>query len=380
MNQVYIINTAHFLPNAAVSNDEMEEYMGFINGKPSKSKNVVLRNNGIKRRFYALTKDGKVTHTNAQMAAMAIKALFNNDTDALQKIDLISCGTSTPEQTMPSHGVMVHGWLPEAPSVEVVSPSGVCCSGMHALKYAYMAVRTGESNLAVTTGSERLSRVMRYENFEEEAKKLTELEENPIIAFEKDFLRWMLSDGAGAFLLSDKKNKTGISLRLDWIEGISYANEVEPCMYMASEKLPDGTLKSYMDFTPEEIATRSVLSMKQDVKLLDKYIVKFGFDKLIDIFKRKGVTIEDVSYFLPHISSEYFRKKIAARFEQGDMPIPQEKWFTNLSYIGNVGTASIYLMLDELFHSGKLKAGEKILLLVPESSRFSYMFALLTVC
>jgi 3-oxoacyl-[acyl-carrier-protein] synthase-3 len=36
-------------------------------------------------------------------------------------------------------------------------------------------------------------------------------------------------------------------------------------------------------------------------------------------------------------------------------------------------------MIDELFKSGRLKVGEKILLLVPESARFSYMYAMLTV-
>ena len=60
--------------------------------------------------------------------------------------------------------------------------------------------------------------------------------------------------------------------------------------------------------------------------------------------------------------------------------IPKERWFTNLSTKGNVGAGSIYLMLDELFTSGRLKEGDKILLAVPESSRFSYVFCLLTVC
>jgi len=62
------------------------------------------------------------------------------------------------------------------------------------------------------------------------------------------------------------------------------------------------------------------------------------------------------------------------------MPIPMEKWFTNLSSKGNVGAGSIYLMIDEIFNSGKLKKDEKLLLLVPESSRFSYMYCMLTVC
>ncbi len=42
LNEVYITNTSWFLPNHPVSNDEMEEYLGYINGKPSKSKKLFL--------------------------------------------------------------------------------------------------------------------------------------------------------------------------------------------------------------------------------------------------------------------------------------------------------------------------------------------------
>src|SRR6187549_3068464 len=140
LNKVYINRTGNFFPNDPVSNDEMEEYLGLIDGKPSKAKKIVLRNNGIKRRFYALTREGKPTHTNAEMTALAIKKLFRENPEDLKKVDLLSCGTSSPDQMMPSHGVMVHGWLPETGAIEVVSPSGVCCASMHAFKYAYMAV------------------------------------------------------------------------------------------------------------------------------------------------------------------------------------------------------------------------------------------------
>jgi 3-oxoacyl-[acyl-carrier-protein] synthase-3 len=276
LSEVYINNTSIFLPNNPVSNDEMELYLGFINGKPSKSKEIVLRNNGIKTRYYALTKGGKSTHSNAQMTALAVKSLFADEPDKIKNLELLSCGTSSPDQMLPSHGVMTHGWLPESNSIEVVSPSGVCCAGMHAFKYAYMAVRTGEVKLAAATGSERFSGLIVSNVFEEEAHKLIELQQNPVIAFEKDFLRWMLSDGASAFLLSDKKNETGLSLRVDWIEGISYANVRDACMYMAGEKLPDGTLKGYMDFTPDEIMSKSIFSIKQDIKLLSDNIVSLG--------------------------------------------------------------------------------------------------------
>lgn len=378
--QVYIIKTASFFPNEPILNDEMEEYLGLINEKNSKSKRIVLRNNGIKRRFYALKKDGTATHTNAEMASLAIRKLFNNNPEELKKMELLSCGTSSPDQMMPSHGVMVHGWLPETNAIEVVSPSGVCCAGMHALKYAYLSIRSGEVTTAVASASERLSRILRADIFEDEVQKLIELEENPSIGFEKEFLRWMLSDGAGAFLLTDKPNENELSLRIDWMEAVSYAHKVEPCMYMASDKLEDGTLKSYMDYTPEEVVSKSILSIKQDVKLLSKFIIDLGFDKLKVVFDKRGHSVDEISYFLPHMSSEFFKSKIADKLTENGMTIPEEKWFTNLTSVGNVGAGSIYLMIDELFNSGKLKKGEKILLVVPESSRFSYVFSMLTVC
>jgi 3-oxoacyl-[acyl-carrier-protein] synthase-3 len=379
-NEVYITNTSSFFPNDPVSNDEMEAYLGYINDTPSRSKAIVLRNNGIKNRFYALTKEGKPTHTNAQMTAEAVKALFKDNPDDIKSVELLSTGTSTPDQLMPSHGVMVHGQLPETKPVEVVSPSGVCCAGMHAFKYAYLSTKAGEVQQSVATGSERFSALLVSANFEDEAKRLKELVDDPYIGFEKEFLRWMLSDGAAAFLISNKKNETGISLKVEWIEGFSYANELEPCMYQGSEKLKDGTLKGYQDYTPEELTAQSILSIKQDVKLLSKNIVLYGGYGVSASLKKHGVKSEEIDYFLPHMSSEFFKDKIYQQLIANGTGIMYDKWFVNLSRVGNVGAASVYFMVDELFHSGKLKKGDKIFLLVPESARFSYMYSLLTVC
>lgn len=380
LNPVYIINTSVYFPNNPVSNDEMEEFLGYIDNKPSKSKRIVLRNNGIKNRFYALAKGGKPTHTNAEMTANAVRALFKNDPSGIHNIELLSCGTSSPDQMMPSHGVMVHGLLPEARAIEVVSPSGVCCAGMHAFKYAYLAVKAGDVHEAVATGSERMSASLVSAVFEDEAKKLKELEGNPYIGFEKEFLRWMLSDGASAFLMADKPNPEGLSLRVEWIEGVSYANEKDACMYMGANKLEDGTLKSYLDYPPEDIMGKSLLSIKQDVKLLSENIVPLGGIGLKAALEKHGIKSSEIDFFLPHMSSEFFKDKIFQRLIENETAIPYDKWFVNLTTLGNVGAASAYLMVDELFHSGKLKKGNKILMLVPESGRFSYMYSLLTVC
>lgn len=375
--EVYITRVAKFLPNRPVNNEEMEKYLGQIEGIPSKAKPIILRNNQIKTRYYALDEKGNPTHTNARITAEAIRMLFDDDF-TVEDIELLACGTTSPDQVLPSHASMVHGELGGKP-VEIISPAGSCATGMHAMKYAFLSVRSGDKQNAICAGSEQFSTFMLAKNFEKEAEKLHLLDEHPILAFEKDFLRWMLSDGAGAALLQDKPNPEGISLRIEWIESVSFANQLETCMYAGGEKMGDGSLKGWREFSEEDLLDRSVFSLRQDVKLLGDNIVQKSDMFLADIVKRRNLDLSEVDYFLPHISSEYFRFRIDADSMEKGVHIPQEKWYTNLTRLGNVGAASIYFMLEELFNSGNLRKGQKLLLGVPESARFSYVYALLTV-
>ena len=89
---VFITKAAKFLPNEPVDNDDMEKFLGKVDGKPSKARKMVLRRNGIKQRYYALDKEGNVTHTNVEMAAQAVKGLIG-DGLTIDDIDLLSCGT-----------------------------------------------------------------------------------------------------------------------------------------------------------------------------------------------------------------------------------------------------------------------------------------------
>ncbi len=376
-NSVYINKIAKFLPGNPVGNDEMEEYLGFVDRRKSKAKAVILRNNKITARYYSKTKEGISTHTNAELTVEAIKGLCTNGF-TLNDIELLTSGTTSPDQILPGHGVMVHGLLKTKP-IEAISFSGSCCSGMNALKYAYMSVLTGNTNNAVTTGSEKLSTWMSAQNFEEEAIKLKEVKAEPILAFEKDFLRWMLSDGAAAALLSNKPNPNGISLKIEWIEICSFANEVDACMYVGGEKDAEGNLHGWSEYKPKEWLEKSIFAMKQDARMLDKYIAQLGTKKYVELFKKHNVDPQSIDWFLPHISSEYFRSKVDDEMKKYGVQLPQEKWFVNLSNVGNIGAASIFIALEELMNSGKLKKGQKIALTVPESARFSYANALLTV-
>ncbi|RFM34179.1 beta-ketoacyl-ACP synthase III [Chitinophaga silvisoli] len=377
MNEVYITRLSKFLPNEPVGNDEMENILGLVDGKPSRARLRVLGNNKIKTRYYSLDKDGKSTHSNAEMTAEAVKGLFD-DKFPIDKMQVLACGTTSPDQLLPNHAAMVHGLLKCQP-VELIAATGACAAGMQAFKYAWMSIKCGNSANAVSTGSEKFSSWMLSEKFEPETDRVKLIENNPIIAFEKDFLRWMLSDGASAALFQNKPNENGLSLRVDWVEIASYANELETCMYAGAVKNEDGTTKGWIDMTPEEWAKDSVFSFKQDTRLLGKNIVPSGAQMWKELVEKYNLDLEKLDFFLPHLSSEFFRFKIDEEITRLGVPIPQEKWFTNLVKVGNVGTASPYFMLEELMNTGMLKKGQTIVMMVPESARFSYAYAHLTV-
>ncbi len=79
-----------------------------------------------------------------------------------------------------------------------------------------------------------------------------ELEAKPELAFDRDFLRWMLSDGAGAVLIEPAPRAGAPNLRIDWIEIFSYAGEMETCMYAGAAKRPDGGITGWTAMTPRE--------------------------------------------------------------------------------------------------------------------------------
>ena len=376
---VYITDISTFLPNAPVGNDDMERILGQVGDRPSRARRTVLRSNGITSRHYAIDPVTLLpNYSNAQMTAEAVRGLDGKQI-SLNDIECLSCGTSIADQLMPNHAAMVQGEL-QLPHCEAVATSGVCGSSMAALKYAYMSVRCGLHNNAVATGSELSSAIMQAQNFHGETEtSVDELARQPELAFEKDFLRWMLSDGAGAILLQDKPATEGLSLRINWLDILSYAGEMEACMYAGATKNSDGSLQGWQRLSNEQRSAQSVMTVKQDVKLLNENIVHYTVEKpLLELTAKHSFKADDIDWFLPHYSSAFFRDKLSVGLENAGLNIPRERWFTNLSEKGNTGAASMFLMLEELYHSGKVSSGDNILCYIPESGRFSTSFLYLT--
>ena len=379
LTDVYINRVAAFLPNAPVENDQIEQILGQIGELPSRVRKMILRSNAIKTRHYAIDPiTRETTHSGTELAVEAIKGLFAQGLKA-NDVSCLACGTSYPDQIMPGQGVMVHGLIPDAPPYEVLTTAGVCVAGMAAMKHAYNAIRTGEHKDAIAVASESASAIMRSEHFEAEIDQKKLEDARPEIGFEKDFLRWMLSDGAGAVHLSNKPNAQGISFKIHWIDLISYANEMPVCMYAGAE-LQQGKFVGWKNVDKQTRDARSFMAVKQDVKLLNENIVRCTVEKaLLRLIDKYALKADEIDYFLPHYSSGFFRDKLLEGLKNINFVIPQEKWFTNLESKGNTGSASIYIILQEFLEKYPLVNRQKVLCYIPESGRFSSCFMLLEV-
>jgi 3-oxoacyl-[acyl-carrier-protein] synthase-3 len=380
--RAYITDVASFLPNAPVGNDEIENVLGLVGGKPSRSRKIVLRNNGIQTRHYAIDPvTGRYTHTNAQLAAESVRELARKSRFDLNALECLCAGTSSADLIVPAHGQMLHGEL-GTPPCEVFTAAAVCTSAMSGLRYAKLNIEAGEYRNAVSVGSEFPSRYMNARNFGPEIdSQVSELERRPELAFEKDFLRWMLSDGAGAALLQPQPNPDRLSLRIDWMDMISLAGDMPVCMYAGGNKRPDGSMLYWHELEdPLDIVRQGLYALKQDARLLNEHIIQASIDRaLMPVVRKHGLKTDDITWFLPHYSSEYFREKLHDRMVQQGFDIPLNRWFSNLTRVGNVGSASIYLIIEELLYSGRLKAGDRLLCYIPESARFNFCYMHLTV-
>jgi len=373
MHSVYITSIGKFLPGSPVGNNEIEDYLGKIGGKSSKSMRRILDQNKIRFRHYAINKEQKSLYSNAEMAGLAIRDALERNKEALSdKVDFLAVGTTQGDLLVPGFASMVHAET-SLPVMEVATHHGVCASGMQAMKNAYLHVQSGEQQTAISCASEFPSRAFKHTRFEAQ-----EALSNRQVPFDTDFLRFMLSDGAGAAVLQHQPASSGLSLRIEWIDNKSYANLYDVCMYAGNNKENDEQA-GWLDYPSiHEAANDGAINLKQDIRLVNE-MPKVGVNRFFELVDEGKIDPAAIDWMVCHYSSHFFREEIFRLLQLGGLTIPEEKWFTNLYTKGNTGAASIYIMLEELLNEGHLKPGEHVLCMVPESGRFQTSYMLLTV-
>jgi len=188
---------------------------------------------------------------------------------------------------------------------------------------AAQAIRSGSIKNALVVGSETLSRFVDWKD------------RNTCILF---------GDGAGAFVLQASEIPGGVLSAVMHSDGSGGDSLIIPgggARYPATEaSVHEG--KHYIQMDGKEVfrfATRVMASATQEV--LDA----------------AGLTVEEIQWIIPHQANI----RIIQAAARG-LKLPMERFIVNLERYGNTSTASIPIAMVEAVECGKIKPGEKLVM------------------
>lgn len=363
-DSVYITATGAYYPGPAIGNGDIDRYIEPLNAMSARIKRRILAENGIETRHYALDGAGGHTHTTAALAANAVRACLGADDSALAGIGMLAAATSCGDLLLPGFANQVQAEL-RAPAMATASHHGVCASGMSALQHAALAIDAGVHAQAVVATAEFPSRLFKRSRFAPVGYNAD---------FDAHFLRWMLSDGAAAWRLSSTPGP-GLSLRLRELHLKSFSGELPTCMQAGAA--PDGRLwGDYDDFSAADAA--GAMLLRQDIRLLPQ-LFDIATHEYVRLAREGAIDPATIDHFLCHYSSAKFAPVVKQCLALAQLDIPDDRWYSNLRVRGNLGSTSIFAMLDDFLRGKTPAPGETILLFVPESGRFTVAFALLEV-
>lgn len=357
--ECFLTTSGSYLPGHPVPNDRICDFLGSLEGEADIAQSV-LAMNGIVQRHYAQDERQQPTHDVYDLAARAAQACLAERIPRSPP-SFLAVGTTYAPLSGPGIASLVHHRLKLAGVVdyplEISSHGGICTASAAALVAAIRSVQLGEHQSALCIGTEHASEVLKSTAIRPVDDRAEHADIRKSQWFMSVFLRFMLSDGAGACLLESEPRSEGLSLRVDWTHSLSFANEAPLCM-----KLDNAT---------------HLLS--QDVSILTRYFYKLAGKFVAAALDQHQERLDSYRMVLPHMSSFFFRRKMEKMMQElsgnANRPVP---YWTNLAAAGNTGAASIYVMLSQFLKECQLAAGDRLLLFIPESGQFNFVLVSLT--
>lgn len=363
----YLTGLGAYLPGEPVGNDEVASRLGGVDQRTERIRRRIQRANGIQQRYYAIDTQGQTTELNEELAVKALRAALADRGIAARDLRMLACATTQGDLLVPGFASMVHGRLGGGP-MQTLTATGVCASSIAALDAAVTKVRVGDHPRAAVVGSELASRWLHQRRF-------TGVEDH----LDAHFLRWMLSDGAGAAIVEFQPRPDRPCLRVDWVRQVSLAHEHEVCMRAGLDGPVAEAGVTWQDYPDVATAEKAGLfQIRQETAVLGE-LAAVGLAQFSELVDHGLIDLRKLDHVICHYSTNAFRDVVFDSLAGRIPGFDSSRWFSNLETCGNTGAASIFIALEEAWRTGRLQTGDTVLLAVPESGRFSFGFAHLTV-
>jgi 3-oxoacyl-[acyl-carrier-protein] synthase III len=311
-----ILGTGHYLPPVVRTNLDLEKMVETTDA-------WITERTGIKERRVA--PDGIVT---SDMAAAAARNALEMAGLKASDLDMIIVGTVTPDMPMPATAVFVQQKL-GAGCCPAFDLSAACAGFVFGLSIADQFIASGQMKHVLVVGVELLSRVIDW------------TDRTTCVLF---------GDGAGAAVLGPANAK---------------ANEAKPRGLLSTSILTDGSLALSLNIPGGGSVTpttrESVDQRLQYVHMRGQDIFKVAVKNLLsasrNALQRAGMTEKDIDWICAHQANKRIIDQVVSRVE-----VPLDKVLMNIDRVGNTSSASIPILVDENYRSGKIKPGDTVLM------------------
>jgi 3-oxoacyl-[acyl-carrier-protein] synthase-3 len=301
-----ITGTGSFLPGAPVSNSELIAAHGL-----DSSDEWIVERTGIRARH--LAGEGVAA---SDMAYEACKRALEAAGRPASDVDLIIVATSTPDYVFPSAAALLQAKLGIGNGGAAFDLQAVCSGFVYALTVADKFIRSGSHKCALVVGAEVFSRILDWSD------------RGTCVLF---------GDGAGAVVL-EASNTPGI---------------------LATAMHADGSHHGILSVPGQVCGGRAVGDpfLRMDGQAVFKFAVKVLADVANEVLDAAGMTADQLDWLIPHQANVRILQSTAKRLH-----VPPKKCVVTVDRHGNTSAASIPLALDEVVRSGKVGAGDTVLL------------------
>ena len=303
-----IIGTGSYLPNEAVTNDELAARLAKDGVETSDE--WIRSRTGIEQRYLA-----SPNQTSSDLALFAAQNALEMAEVLPSEIDLIIVATTSPDMTFPSTACLLQAKI-GADNAAAFDVQAVCSGFVYALTTADAMIRAGQAKKALVVGSEVFSRMLDW----------------------KDRTSCVLfGDGAGAVVL-EASEEAGI---------------------LASRIHSNGRLSSILNVSSSIQGGQVVGNpfMYMDGQAVFKNAVSFLSEDAQATLDKAGMTVEQLDWYIPHQANIRIIQSAGKR-----LGIPMEKTVVTVDQHGNTSAASVPLALDTAVRDGRIQKGQTVLM------------------
>lgn len=355
---VKLTGTGSYLPGNPITIDEVDNYLGELTEAPKKIQKWLHRMKNLMKEMlevdyyhFAINPETReFTDDNITMSVKAARQAIEKAGIKAEDIDLIVYGSAHQDQ-MPTASVRIQ----EALGIEQCGEMSIhanCTSAYKALLIAGDFIKSGRYRNALVLSSSMSSSELRAEYYNQ-----------PIVKKEELFLRYFLSDGAGALVLqaADEK-KDGLFVEHTYMESVggkkpSAMLNKRPAYWMNPKKEFELGYHHLAQMFNEQLRTHfhdedGSVFLKGLKRMLNKY----------------PINLSELKYFQVNFPSKHISELIMD--ECDELGIPRDTLYTKMATMGYVGPPMAFISIDKIVREENLIHNDLILSFVTEVSKF----------